>query len=883
MRFLLTIFIFLLSIVLHGQVKIVKDNIACLYGLKHVSGEWIVKPEFTLIRATTNNQYLLLKDNKFGLAEIDGKIIVETIYNRIESTDANSGYYYYSIGDSYGIMDKKGKIIIPSGKFTHIITSYKPDYFVCQNKNGSYLYYKSNQLNKIPVDVINFWSNWGDSYFHFKMNKKKKKFQYLLRAQEPHDTLLMVYKGEINIHQNHLIATYNDSTLIYDQLKNLKLTLHNSPANLYDINFNSLNENQIYSFIKNGKCGLSNFKNEILVNPIYQNIHIYRPDSKRCRYYISQNNLIGFMSSSFEVTAPPEYQMQWPNGMYDIMLMKKKNKIAVFDTAAHQLSEHIYTPLFDDYQQFLYDSITIYKLNKQVTLTETNLYSEKMTKGIFKLKLGQFSLYQFKNTYIPFYKSGNDYSYNQSMRAGLYNNEYILYYNGQTLYYDTTGKAIDKNVKKSLNTLSIGNGYSILQTNGKYGIIDEKENIVLPVENSMIFPAEGNDDNWVWVRKEITNNTRFKEPMAGHWYLYKTDGSLVTDMVFDIPVTIKKEASIVYVNNNCGLYDFTNTKFIIEPNYHYINQHFGITDHYLLYNHEKDFYVIKNDGQLVTQDKWKHMIITNRFSRYLNLPKINGIDPNNYYVSAFKIFLNETDTMAIAANGDTTTHSQFIKELIHKGNISNKNDPHNLHLYYNYINYPNPDIYPEVLNETIDFLIKNDSIDFKFKPENYWAELIPHMDIFFNNKMPSYFGLPRFDSGISLDVELKYVADNYVSFVNNRTFKGPQYFNLFRAYGYLFEFGLEDLFLPEINIDDVMIISLTEAIHDRDDLFLNCHDPRTIFDLTGKQFYFDLAGLHLTLLDEKNETKEIVITWLKLKKYAPEKGIVNDFLKMNSN
>jgi len=39
-----------------SQLHIVKDNIACTYGLKNAANEWVVKPNYIYIKAIENGQ-----------------------------------------------------------------------------------------------------------------------------------------------------------------------------------------------------------------------------------------------------------------------------------------------------------------------------------------------------------------------------------------------------------------------------------------------------------------------------------------------------------------------------------------------------------------------------------------------------------------------------------------------------------------------------------------------------------------------------------------------------------------------------------------------------------------------------------------------------------
>lgn len=899
MRFIFAIFIIHLSLSLSAQLKIVKDNIACLYGLKHVSGEWIIKPEYTLITGLTNpyNQYILLKDNKYGLADFDGRIILKPTYNYIYAFGGTMEYYSYTNGKSYGVLDKNGEIVIEAGKYERI-TLLENQFLRCTKKNDIYLYHKNQLLNKKPCQEVSFYRN-GKLFVILDYQKKKNSTKIILEQTEKFDTAYIIKNGLIRPYNSYSIITKKDSTLVYDVNKNLIAAIPFEYIEYSSLNFSQITPSTTYIFLKNKKYGIANIKGEILVQPIYHGIHEFHPQIPATKYFIQENNLIGFMNDSFQVTLPPKYLMKSIGGMTNLMFLTQKNKIAIFNLEGKQLTPFSFTHITDDYNQFLYDSSGIYRLMNTPDKNDTSLMSGHLQKGEFIIKLGQYDIYKFNGYLFPFFPNGTDFNILRYSSVTLTKTGYILYLNYRPINYDLTGKEIIKEqapvevkAPPKYPTRYLDNyEYAIVKIGDKYGVTLRDE-LIVPAEFEIIIPAEGYDENYIWIKKGKNEDCKFVSPMADNWYLCHYNGEVVVDFAFDLPVFIHSQPTIVYVDNRCGLFDFNNKKFIIDPKYDYINPSFGIANHSLLFDFDKNFYVIKNDGTFVSEKKWNCMMITNRHVSQLKLPII----PIKYY-SYFQILMNEKDTLAISENGDTTSNSNFIKELIYKGNISYGNDPYNNHLNSNIITYhicnftpslfntkpsdcPQHDQYPLILEEVLEFLMKNKNYDFKFKNElQYINTGITITNINGNTIVADFTFKNEVKQTKKSIINIKFCNDNYVSYTHNNDNYHKLYVNLYRSYGYLFEFSLKDIFSPEVNIEDAMIILLTEAIYNRDDLFLNCHDPATIFDRTGRIFFFDETGLHFKLQDESREWKEIIITWGKLQKYAPEKGIVNDFLR----
>lgn len=904
MKTLLTFLSILLIHYATAQTRIVKDNIACLYGVKDNSGNWVIPCEYTLISTTAiKNQYRLLKENKIGLADVDGKILLEPQFNQIVGIPNTTEYYFIGKGKERGVMDYTGKILIEPGKYDQIFHIYK-DYFRGKNSEKEYLLKKDKLVYSESFDLVQAYIINGKYYFNLQKNKKST--QLLLEDNEKNDTAFLVKKGTIENYSNHFIIVYEDSTLIFDSEKKLKYRLKFKKPLYKDIFFSINKTHPTFRFYENGKYGLANTENKILVPSIYQEIQDRLGGNPKMRYQISQNGLIGFMNTDFEVTLTPEHKWISLTNYHKVLLFSKNGKIALFDEEINQLTPFQFQLTNNDYQAFVYDSADIYCLNFNQSVQDSNLANGYLTKGTFEIKLGDLFIYKFDTGLKAFYKTRNEFNSIPNSSVLSNNEGYSLYYNSHTLLYDKEGKALNPKPQKStLPFTPIDEKYSIRMQNQLYGIIDENENWVVEPNYENISLATGNTPPAIWIKKEKNKDCRFKESYTGNWYYCYPNGDPIIDWPFDLPTYIYSVPTIVYTRNKCGLYSFLENKFIIEPTYNLIHPYYGNSNNYILYDENWDFQVAQKDGKLIVEDKWNYMVVVNRNTRGLSLPDIGLKD-----YTFLNIFLNETDTIAITYLNDTITHSAFLKELIHQGNVTNLRDPLNNHLGYNYLSYPKesqnnseyihtndlfinyfnyqPETnytlsdYPSILDETIDYLLKNDKYGFKYKPLPDYIETNFYIRSFYQNEIKCYVKLITPTQPLPINGEIQYCDENHVSLFNSRATVNSQFVNLYRAYGYLFEFGLKDIFRSDVNIEDAMIILLTESIHDREDLFLNCHNPATIFDRTGKNFLFDERGLRFYLRDERGASQEIIIPWKKLKKYAFENGIVAEMLEVNS-
>ena len=84
-QFLLSISILFLTLFCHAQeLRIVKDNVKCSYGLKDNSGNWVIEPIYILIQEY-NSGYFLVKDVLGeGMLSPKGEWIIECKYDRFD-------------------------------------------------------------------------------------------------------------------------------------------------------------------------------------------------------------------------------------------------------------------------------------------------------------------------------------------------------------------------------------------------------------------------------------------------------------------------------------------------------------------------------------------------------------------------------------------------------------------------------------------------------------------------------------------------------------------------------------------------------------------------------------------------------------------------------
>jgi hypothetical protein len=119
-----------------SQLHIVKDNIACTYGLKNAANEWVVKPSYLLIEQLYTNEYRITDTYGKGIMNNEGSVIIPPEYSSVDVMDAR--YYWVTKSNGRGIINKEGLVIVPP-KY-EAIYFLTDRYFMAHQKDEKWVY-----------------------------------------------------------------------------------------------------------------------------------------------------------------------------------------------------------------------------------------------------------------------------------------------------------------------------------------------------------------------------------------------------------------------------------------------------------------------------------------------------------------------------------------------------------------------------------------------------------------------------------------------------------------------------------------------------------------------------------------------------------------------
>lgn len=234
-----------------------------LWGYANINGKIIVKPIFTEVdyEKHFNNRYYV-ELNKIGVIDSTGKILINTIYDKVISVPTyDYNYYIFKQNNQIAILDSNYKLynnelydsmnIIFIGKNTKHIILKKDKQF--QIKDLS---------NNLIIDSINSFEEYYDGIVTFY---KKKKY------------------GLFTSYNNYLLEPIYDSIIVLDYFSDNKIVAFkkNKLFEIQDLNHHLIIDSlssvfkvyrELVIFKKNNKYGLFDLDNSLLLEPKYDSI-----------------------------------------------------------------------------------------------------------------------------------------------------------------------------------------------------------------------------------------------------------------------------------------------------------------------------------------------------------------------------------------------------------------------------------------------------------------------------------------------------------------------------------------------------------------------------------------------------------------------------------
>lgn len=130
------------------DLRVVKDNVNCTYGIKNDANHWVVSPSYLLIRETSLGYFLVETTDGMGLLDAQGQPLIQAQYEQLKpfpggwkfadplfsivnAKRRKQDQFLVAQNGKFGIVDREGRVIIPLQYSS--ITVDKLPHIICYN------------------------------------------------------------------------------------------------------------------------------------------------------------------------------------------------------------------------------------------------------------------------------------------------------------------------------------------------------------------------------------------------------------------------------------------------------------------------------------------------------------------------------------------------------------------------------------------------------------------------------------------------------------------------------------------------------------------------------------------------------------------------------
>lgn len=314
------------------DLRIVKDNLNCTYGLKNKSGNWVVDPTYILIEEY-NTGYFLAKDALGdGILSPIGTCIVECKYDRIYSTDIN-----WHLFNDYNREKRR-------------ITALKGFFFDANLGESKFL------LNSRGVAICKMSIN--DQYTF------DGEGHILVNSYSPTITSYIDTTGKILIDQKRgaifpfegkEYSLCGDKIESYTKIMNGNVRLINSKGkDVLDVIFDRamlISDNRI-CYEKDGRYGVMNITGEEIIRAKYsRQLGLDAPETSGGSWVIyDENKRSGVMKSDGTIIIEPYFDeispVRYKNSLSDPWKVRLNDKFGIVNSAGIQIIPPEYDKIF---------------------------------------------------------------------------------------------------------------------------------------------------------------------------------------------------------------------------------------------------------------------------------------------------------------------------------------------------------------------------------------------------------------------------------------------------------------------------------------------------------------------------------------------------------
>lgn len=860
-----------------AQVKIVRDPLACAYGLKNEQNEWLVQPQYEQLLFLENGVYACQSDQKWGIIKSNGKKIVEARYEQV-SVFSKSRFLLSERISTNNYTSQKMGVIDTAGKW------FLPQEFnsISRMENEHYLLVKALYSNKT---ILSYQSSIADS-------DGTLLFDYL------DGILLNRFRfSEVNLLGNSLMGSNTVSGNV--RLVNKKGEVISDST--YDMGM-PCGENFIVT--RNRKYGLLNAEGKTLVAPKY----IFEKESYdytnplyclhgHHQLIFVENGKRGILDGEWKETVPAQYERIIPlnsnafpysQGRYlayrkeqDIysLLNEKGQILAEADTLMMKM---IPIKKQDIYEMQRYRVFYIYgrQKNSQMhygILNQDGIVVSAAEYGglFFNSDLDVILLSEKSGSEIPNVYSAQLNTEGQVLKTPLrliqkIDNVYLFGQNEKIvpLSYSSTCDCWEETLYGANHAKKYGQ-YTLMNGSDAALIFDHKQNNVEKVKfidwhsgnfaivqneqgMNLLHPSKGRlfKQNMLQINQQFSSINRiWCQQENGKWMIYDTLGSARIMEEFDL-MAYQWDTMTVQQNYKKGLLD-NQCKWIIKPLF---------TD---LFPFTKKYYVAITPGGKVA---------------VMNLAKPNNLDTS--YTSFRPIFEDvnsriliyclEKNGKAYFFDGNGSALKAAEKELITQ--------------YWTQPNRFGADFFVESKKEESAFLEAAKDIAYSVIYPYYQLnlqqnELVVSEGIRAKRNSGSHQFKLEYANGKNLSLSINQRGQSLpdIASYKPRDMRPGKAEHLFELSNFIWQnnqwrkVNFSDLFNPK---NEAYQTILVEAIQNSPDIRIDCNEPRALYE-GASQFSFVNGGIKLYFFEQQPQAFQIIFTHKQLERIPSARWILD--------
>lgn len=446
------------------------------------------------------------KDGKYGLIDLEGKVITEPIYQEITSMHYKEGTFIVKQEEKLGVINLKGKEII------------KPEYETITSDN----YYNEKTKNKTTGFIVSQKTESGYRYGYINYRGKM-----ILHTEY---TELERVTGIANEKELYFIAFKEGQAGL---LKNKKMILN---YEYEDIQYSSLND--VFVVQRNSKQGVVSKKGETIVNTEYDNItfggmyinakkgntiHLFdlngasienkeivsKTATANSNYFITvdQNDIYTVIDSEGKTVIDNDYSyIEYLEG--DYFIVAKDGKNGIIDTSEKSVVDLAYTSIFR------LNDTKILQAEKIETKT-IDLYSSNMHKIASQdnatITTGENYILLSSDKDFAYY----DFSGNKLEAKEVFPNNQLFAkkINDKWGFVDKNGNVVVQNEYEMVTEFN-EYGFAGIKKDGKWGVIEQSDHKII---QEPIYELEWTSPNFIGKYYRVRNwhgDARYSDDIA---------------------------------------------------------------------------------------------------------------------------------------------------------------------------------------------------------------------------------------------------------------------------------------------------------------------------------------------------------------------------------